>query len=120
MASSVRRLSVAGAAAAGAHLLLLAYTVVQTLSAHDNQWTIYWIKFLALDFPLSLGVVPLAWMFPAASGGPFHDLANFWWPLAYHGVIGTVWWYIVGAYIARRVTSWRVRALVRDRNDSER
>jgi len=110
MASSVHRISLAGTTAASAHLLLLAYTVVQTLSAHDNQWTIYWIKFLALDFPLSLGVVPLAWMFPAAAGGPLYDLANFWWPLAYHGTIGTAWWYVVGAYIEARLKNRRARA----------
>jgi hypothetical protein len=110
MASSVGRISVVGTAAAASHLLLLAYTIVQTLSTHDNQWTIYWIKFLALDFPLSLGVVPLAWMFPAAAGGPLHDLANFWWPLAYHGTIGTAWWYVVGAYIEARLKNRRARA----------
>jgi len=111
MSASLRRLSIAGAAAATAHLLLLAWTVVQTLHAQDGgQWQEYWIKFLALDFPLSLGVVPLAWLFPAASGGPLHDLANFWWPLAYHGTIGTLWWYAVGAYIGRRMASWRTRS----------
>jgi hypothetical protein len=110
MPVSSSRFSIAGAAAAAAHLLLLAWTVAQTLHAQGAQWQEYWIKFLALDFPLSLGVVPLAWLFPAAAGGPLHDLANFWWPLAYHGAIGTLWWYAVGAYIGRRIAIWRRRS----------
>jgi hypothetical protein len=101
------RISVAGTIAASAHVLLLAYTTAQTLSADDTHWPVYWIKFLALDFPLSLGVVPLAWIFPADAAGPLHDFANFWWPLGYHGIVGTVWWYIVGAYIAGRLARRR-------------
>jgi hypothetical protein len=95
--------SIAGAAAAALHLTLLALTVSQSLHAQSTQWQEYWIKFLALDFPVSIGVVPLAWLFPPAADGPLHDLANFWWPLVYHGTIGTMWWYIVGAYIGRRI-----------------
>jgi len=72
------------------------------LSAGDAQWTAYWIKFLALDFPVSIGVAPLAWLFPASSMGPLHDFPNFWWPLAYHGTVGTLWWYVVGRFIAAR------------------
>jgi len=109
MALSGIRISIAGIVAASAHVLLLAYTIAQSLSASDTHWPVYWIKFLALDFPLSLGVVPLAWIFPGAAGGPLRDIANFWWPLAYHGTIGTAWWYIVGAYIARRVASRHAR-----------
>lgn len=107
---SAGRVSIAGVTAAGAHLIVLAYTVFQTLGAHNAQWQSYWIKFLALDFPLSLGVVPVSWISPASPAGPLHDLANFWWPLAYHGTIGTVWWYVVGAYIAARLVRWRARA----------
>jgi len=79
------------------------------LSASEAHWPVYWIKFLALDFPLSLGVAPLAWIFPPAPGGPLRDLANFWWPLAYHGTIGTFWWYVVGAFIGVRIARWYAR-----------
>jgi hypothetical protein len=103
------RVSIAGTAAAAVHLALLAYTVAQTLSASEAHWPVYWIKFLALDFPLSLGVAPLAWIFPPAPGGPLRDLANFWWPLAYHGTIGTFWWYVVGAFIGVRIARWYAR-----------
>ena len=109
MTRSGIRISIAGTVAAGVHVLLLGLTVVQTLSADDAHWPVYWIKFLALDFPLSLGVVPVAWISPASPAGPLHDVANFWWPLVYHGTIGTVWWYVVGAYIGARVARWRTR-----------
>jgi hypothetical protein len=107
--ASASRAWIAGLAAALAHLVVLGYTVAQTLGAHDAQWQSYWIKFLALDFPLSLGVVPVAWISPASPTGPLHDVANFWWPLVYHGTIGTVWWYVVGAYIGARVSLWLAR-----------
>ena len=114
-----RRISIPGAAAAGVHLIVLAYTVFQTLGANDAQWQSYWIKFLALDFPLSLGVVPVAWISPASPAGPLHDLANFWWPLVYHGSIGTIWWYVVGATIAARLARRRARMLEQSRDDTD-
>ena len=101
----MRRLSIAGLCAALAHLALLGWTIAQSLQATDARWPEYWIKFLALDFPLSLGVAPLSWIFPPTPAGPLHDFANFWWPLGYHGVIGTGWWYIIGAYLARRFSA---------------
>ena len=59
--------------------------------------------FLALDFPVSLGVFPVTWLVPPAGGGALRDLTNFWWPLLYHGLVGTGWWYIVGWAIERKV-----------------
>jgi hypothetical protein len=113
------RLAIAGIAAAIAHVILLGLTVFQTLSAHDAQWQSYWIKFLALDFPLSLGVAPVTWISPPSPAGPLHDVANFWWPLAYHGTIGTAWWYVVGAYIAARLARRYGRARI-TRSENER
>jgi hypothetical protein len=89
------------------HIVILAVTVASILTAQAASWTSYWLIFLALDFPLSLGVLPLAWMFPPASAGPLSDFPNFWWPLAYHGLLGTLWWYIVGSAIAARFARWR-------------
>ena len=94
-----------GLAAALLHLIVLGYAVELMLGQADTGWTAYWMIFLALDFPVSLGVIPVNWIAPPAPGGPLHDLTNFWWPLAYHGVIGTGWWYIVGWAIEQRV--WR-------------
>jgi hypothetical protein len=101
------RLSIGGLVMAVLHLALLSFTVLRIVHADVQQWPLYWTTFLALDFPLSLGVLPLTLMFPASSAGPLHDFPNFWWPLGFHGVVGTVWWYIVGAYIGRRIIALR-------------
>jgi hypothetical protein len=105
----------AGLAGALLHLAILGYVVTLILSGRDADWPMYWLIFLAFDFPVSLGVMPVTWLVPAASGGPLSDVANFWWPLAYHGIVGTAWWYIVGWAIARKIESART-ARGRNRN----
>jgi len=99
----VPRLSRAGLAAALLHLILLGGTVALILASAAGSWTQHWFIFLALDFPVSLGVIPVAWLVPQSPEGPLSDLSNFWWPLAYHGVVGTGWWYIVGWAIGRKL-----------------
>ena len=99
------RLSFGGFAAAALHLTILGYTVWLILDGTNPKWPSYWMIFLALDFPVSLGVMPVTWLVPGAVSGPLQDPTNFWWPLVYHGVIGSAWWYIVGWAIERRV--WR-------------
>lgn len=103
------RLSRAGLAGAVLHLAILGCTVALILSGREPNWPGYWIAFLALDFPVSLGVMPVTWLVPASSSGPLRDISNFWWPLVYHGVLGTAWWYIVGRTIGTRIA----RALAR-------
>jgi hypothetical protein len=99
-----KRVSIPGTLAALLHLLLLAGAATAILSSSSPQWPQYWFIFLALDFPVSLGVAPVSWLVPASARGPLSDFSNFWWPLAYHGVVGTGWWYIVGWAIARKLT----------------
>ena len=98
-----KRISIAGLLAALLHILILALTVRLILGSNDPNWMQHWYLFLALDFPVSLGVAPLSWLVPGAPEGPLADFPNFWWPLAYHGVVGTAWWYIVGWAIGRRL-----------------
>ena len=97
------RYSSFGVAAALLHLAILGYTVALVLGSADEHWPRYWVIFLALDFPVSLGVIPVNWLVPPAGGGPLRDLTNFWWPLLYHGIVGTGWWYVVGWAIERKV-----------------
>ena len=97
------RYSSFGLAAAFLHLALLGFTVALILGAIDSHWPRYWFIFLALDFPVSLGVIPVNWLVPPSGSGPLHDLTNFWWPLLYHGIVGTGWWYVVGWAIERKV-----------------
>ena len=93
-----------------AHLAILGYTIVLIVGGGRANWPIYWTVFLALDFPVSLAVVPLAWIFPPSPTGPLGDFANFWWPLGIHGLLGTLWWYIVGTSIGYRLSRFRSRA----------
>lgn len=99
-----RRLCAGGLIAGLLHLLLLGNTVRLILTSDGSPWTQHWVIFLALDFPVSLGVMPVTWLVPASAAGPLRDLSNFWWPGAYHGVVGTVWWYIVGCHLQQRLS----------------
>jgi hypothetical protein len=101
------KFSIAGSVMAVVHLAILGYTVALIVGAGQPDWPMYWTIFLALDFPVSLAVVPLAWIFPPSPAGPLHDFANFWWPLAIHGLFGTLWWYIVGTSIGDRLSRFR-------------
>lgn len=112
------RYSSIGLAAALLHLVILGYTVALILGASGQDWTRYWVIFLALDFPVSLGVFPVAWLVPPAGGGALRDLTNFWWPLLYHGLVGTGWWYIVGWAIERKVR--RQPSAASDAEETER
>ena len=106
MKRPILRFSIGGVIGALLHLALVSYTVAAILidySSGDISSTFYWRIFLALDFPVSLAVVPLTWISPPAASGPLSDFANFWWPLAVHGLLGTLWWYIVGRMIGERV-----------------
>ena len=108
------KFSIAGLIMAATHIAILAYTLAQIMAASASDWIVYWRIFLALDFPVSLAVVPLTWIFPPAPAGPFSDFANFWWPLTVHGLLGTLWWYIVGMSIGERLARLRARTLERD------
>jgi hypothetical protein len=107
------KFSIAGLIMAAIHLAILAYTLAQIVVTGVADWPVYWRIFLALDFPVSLAVVPLAWIFPPSPAGPLSDFANFWWPLVVHGLLGTLWWYVVGVSIGDRLSRFRARAASR-------
>lgn len=101
------KFSIVGVVAAIVHLAILGYTVALITSAHATDWRTYWVIFLALDFPVSLASLPLVWISQPSPSGPLSDFINFWWPLCVHGVLGTLWWYIVGMSIRERLTRFR-------------
>ena len=80
------------------HLLLVGYVITLILSGNEASWPMYWSIFVALDFPLSLGIYVIGFFVPAGGALPLNDLANFWVPAIYFSCIGTVWWYFVGVY----------------------
>jgi len=108
------RVSRAGVAAVALHLILLGMTVSLILGSSEGSWTQHWFIFLALDFPVSLGVIPVAWLVPQSPDGPLWDLSNFWWPLTYHAIVGSGWWYIVGWAIARKLGRGRQRDSIQE------
>ncbi len=110
------KFSIAGVIMAAIHIAILAYALTLIFAGGAADWTVYWRMFLALDFPVSLAVVPLTWIFPPSPAGPLSDFANFWWPLAVHGLLGTLWWYIVGTSIGGRLARLRARAAKRNRS----
>ena len=110
------KLSITGLTMASIHIAIVVYTLAQIFAAGAADWTFYWRIFLALDFPVSLAVVPLTWISPPSPSGPLSDFANFWWPLVVHGVLGSLWWYIVGRMIGERV--WRMVRSGRDKPPS--
>ena len=73
--STMRRLSYFGLAGGLLHLLILGYTVHLVLGRSAMDWPMYWMLFLALDFPVSLGVLPVNWLAPPAARGPLSDLS---------------------------------------------
>ena len=114
------RLPYFGLAGGLLHLLILGYTVDLVLSRSAPDWPMYWMLFLALDFPVSLGVLPVSWLVPPTGAGPLSDFANFWWPLTFHGVVGTAWWYVVGLAIERRLRPPHSDAVASDETAAER
>jgi hypothetical protein len=114
-----RRLSRPGLIAGLLHLTILALIVALILTTSRGDWRSWWTLMLALDFPVSLGVLPVTWLVPPADAGALHDLSNFWWPLAYHGVVGTWWWYVVGWAAAHRIAGWVRSRLDRQMGDRE-
>jgi len=63
----------------------------------------YWMLFMGLDFPVSLGIYAIGSLVPNNLGGssPLDDLGNFWLPAIYFGLIGTFWWYVLGVYVVK-------------------
>ena len=65
------KFSIGGLIMAAIHIAIVAYTLAQIIAAGAVDWTVYWRIFLALDFPVSLTVVPLTWIFPAVAHRAF-------------------------------------------------
>lgn len=90
---------------ASCHFLLWVYVVVLILAGHESAWPMYWNLFVALDFPVSMGIYLFA-LVPLHSGDtPIGDLNNFWVPALYFGIVGTSWWYMLGV-LGPRYIKW--------------
>jgi hypothetical protein len=74
-------------------LAFLAY--YQDVSHRDGQAMLLWTYWLVIDFPVSL-LVPLGWSLI----DPDSPLSRYW-LYGVHGVIGTIWWYVLPLIVAR-------------------
>ena len=86
---------------ASIHALAIFLVALSVLNSGELE---IWFLFILYDFPVSLGVLPLNEIIDLAPLGPLadangnrilvNDTKNFWLPLLYFGVIGTIWWFI--------------------------
>jgi len=86
---------------AAIHALAIFLVVLSVLNGGEVE---IWFLFLLYDFPVSLGVLPLSEILDFPPLGPLadvngnrilvNDTKNFWLPLLYFGVVGTMWWFI--------------------------
>ncbi|MDC0603634.1 hypothetical protein OAP14_11570, partial [Aliiglaciecola sp.] len=74
-----------------------------------------WLVFMPLDFPISLGMIPLAHVVDYVSSmliiesnsgyNVLKDVNNFWFPAVYSGVAGSAWWYFLSNWCVKLVTN---------------
>ena len=90
-----------GVILASIHLALVGYIVFIILSGQESSWALLWWLFWVLDFPVCIGIYVFnLFSFPTGTS-PLTDITNFWIPALYFGIVGTWWWYYVGANITR-------------------
>lgn len=88
------------------HLLLVAVVALDLAREElDAQWQLIWIPFLVADFPVSL-LIPLMWyLFPTAhlsfGSYPVSEAQGFIFPVVVHGIIGSLWWFLIPILAAR-------------------
>ena len=103
-----------GCIGAGSHLCLLFWFIHFALTTHDSEWPIGWVIFLVGDFPISLiyfllpgdALYRLLHPFIATSslaGSRMGDVYNFILPVAYFGVVGTLWWFWLCLTISKQI-----------------
>jgi len=80
------------------HLSFFTYIVYIILSGSESSWPMLWQVFFVIDFPASIGIYIFSFFELSGGATPLEDIANFWVPALYFGVIGTVWWYFVIVY----------------------
>lgn len=92
------------------HLILVIYLVSNILSGIESDWPMYWLILIPFDFPLLLlqyyteGILESIFNILASNfseTSPLSDSRNFWTPLFYFGLLGTVMWYSIPIVIGK-------------------
>jgi hypothetical protein len=80
----------------------------------DAQWQLTWVPLLLLDFPVSLVVVFSTDVFAGMSSPwtsfPASELHGFVLPALVHGILGSLWWFILPVAVSSAWNSIRARS----------
>jgi hypothetical protein len=88
-----------------AHLTLVLFIAYAIATSTDPVAVNLWLLFITVDFPVSLGMFPLAHLIDGnaimsrldenGEYNIFRDIDNYWFPFIYSGLFGTIWWYFL-------------------------
>lgn len=98
----------------GLHFLLVALVVLSLLTTElDAQWQLVWIPFLIADFPISLLIVVARLLIPvwhfSVGTYPVSELHGFLVPAVVHGIVGSLWWFLLPILFAKLWSKVRKR-----------
>ena len=87
------------------HLGLVAYIGYWIAGSSDPVAVNAWLLFIPLDFPVSLLMIAISHLiyiadvFSAVDENGiyslYRDIPNYWFPMAFFGIVGSAWWYSV-------------------------
>jgi hypothetical protein len=92
------------------HLSLVIFLVSSILSGIEPDWPMYWLLLIPFDLPILLLQYLTSWIIEPifsmlasnfADSSPLSSSVNFWMPLFYFGLLGTVMWYFIPTVIIK-------------------
>ena len=98
------------------HLWLVTFIVINILNGKEPDWPMYWLILIPFDLPALLLSMLTGWaskpIFTAiamnfSDASPLSDPVNFWMPLFYFGVLGTLMWYFIPVFIVKMLDIFR-------------
>ena len=90
------------------HTIILLFLISAIIFSEEPDWPMYWLILFAIDFPVSLLAILLAFVSNVILplkisffASPFNDTLNFWCPLITFALAGSCWWYWLGGKISK-------------------
>lgn len=86
------------------HLFLVLYVIKSILAGTEDDWPMYWTFLILFDLPLLLINYCTEWIFSPVfhniaakfpNDSPLSSAYNFWSPLFYFGILGTIFWFLI-------------------------
>lgn len=97
-------------ALASLHLAFVIFMAATIATSTDPVAVNAWLLFLPLDFPASMGLLPLSYYVDGdffirsidefGNYSIYRDIDNFWIPAVYFGVFGSMQWYYIPKFIS--------------------